>query len=153
MSDIHEGIQSEGLIQKATRLLPVDALRGLIILFMALDHANHFIAHKHSSGEYWTGGFPIYTDALAFLTRLVTHLSAPGFFFLMGVGMVLFARSRRERGWSTVEILKHFWIRGALLVALQLLIVNRAWEMSPGGWGINIYIGVLVALGGTMIST
>jgi uncharacterized membrane protein len=38
-----------------------------------------------------------------------------------------------------------------LLIALQLLIVNRAWEMSPGGWGINIYIGVLVALGGTMI--
>jgi uncharacterized membrane protein len=151
MSEISESGQTEGLVQKASRLLPVDALRGLIIIFMALDHANHFIAHKHSAGEYWTGGFPIYTDALAFITRLVTHLSAPGFFFLMGVGMVLFARSRRERGWSTVDILKHFWIRGALLIALQLLIVNRAWEMSPGGWGINIYIGVLVALGGTMI--
>ena len=69
----------------------------------------------------------------------------------MGVGMVLFANSRRERGWSTLDLLKHFWIRGGLLIALQLLIVNRAWEMSPGGWGINIYIGVLVALGGSMI--
>lgn len=151
MSDNHEGIQSEGVIQKAARLLPVDGLRGLIIIFMALDHANHFIAHKHSPGEYWTGGFPIYTDALAFITRLVTHLSAPGFFFLMGVGMILFANSRREKGWSRLDILKHFWIRGALLIAFQLLIVNRAWEMSPEGWGVNIYIGVLVALGGTMI--
>lgn len=142
---------AEEITHKASRLLSVDALRGLIIVLMALDHANHFIAHKHSSGEYWTGGFPVYTDALAFITRLVTHLSAPGFFFLMGVGMVLFANSRRERGWSTLELLKHFWIRGGLLIALQLLIVNRAWEMSPGGWGINIYIGVLVALGGTMI--
>jgi uncharacterized membrane protein len=141
----------ERIIHKASRLLSVDALRGLIILLMALDHANHFIAHKHSSGEYWTGGFPVYTDALAFLTRLVTHLAPAGFFFLMGVGMVLFAVSRRERGWTTIELLKHFWIRGVLLIALQLLIVNRAWEMSPGGWGIDIYIGVLVALGGTMI--
>ena len=138
MSEIQDASQPEGVIQKAARLLPVDALRGLIIVFMALDHANHFIAHKHSAGEYWTGGFPIYTDALAFITRLVTHLSAPGFFFLMGVGMVLFASSRRERGWSTLDLLKHFWIRGALLIALQILIVNRAWEMSPGGWGINI---------------
>jgi uncharacterized membrane protein len=136
---------------KTSRLLPVDALRGLIIVFMALDHANHFVAHKHSSGESWTGGFPVYTDAIAFLTRLVTHLAPTGFFFLMGAGMVLFAKSRRERGWTSFDLLKHFWIRGGVLIALQLLIVNRAWELSPGGWGIDIYIGVLVALGGTMI--
>ena len=40
------------------RLQAVDALRGLIIILMALDHANHFIAHKHSPGEYWGGAFP-----------------------------------------------------------------------------------------------
>jgi uncharacterized membrane protein len=143
--------RAEGKVKKSPRSLPIDALRGLIILFMALDHANHFVAHKHSSGEYWTGGFPVYTDTLAFLTRLVTHLAPVGFFFLMGVGMILFAKSRRERGWTTGEIIRHFWIRGAVLIALQLLIVNRAWELSPEGWGVEIYIGVLVALGGTMI--
>jgi uncharacterized membrane protein len=36
-------------------------------------------------------------------------------------------------------------------MALQLLIVNRAWELSPTGWEVEIYIGVLFALGGTMI--
>lgn len=136
---------------KASRLLPLDALRGLIIVFMALDHANHFIAQKHSPGEYWGGSYPVYYDALAFLTRLVTHPSAPGFFFLMGVGMVLFANYRRKRGWSQGAIIRHFLIRGGLLIALQLLIVNRAWELSPGDWGLDIYIGVLFALGGTMI--
>jgi uncharacterized membrane protein len=35
------------------RLLPVDALRGLIIVLMALDHANHFVAQNHSAGEMW----------------------------------------------------------------------------------------------------
>ena len=133
------------------RLLPVDALRGLIIVFMALDHANHFVAQQHSSGEMWGGPFPAYTDPLAFLTRLITHFSAPGFFFLMGVGMCLFANSRRKQGWSEWQIMRFFLIRGAILIALQFLIINRAWELSPGGWAPSIYIGVLFALGGTLM--
>ncbi|MGB3701155.1 MAG: hypothetical protein WA997_07785 [Anaerolineales bacterium] len=40
----------------ASRLFAVDALRGLIIIFMALDHAGFFVAHKHSTGEYWGSG-------------------------------------------------------------------------------------------------
>ena len=134
-----------------SRLLPVDALRGLIIIFMAIDHANFFVAQKHSSGEMWGGPFPTYTDPLAFLTRLVTHFSAPGFFFLMGVGMFLFANARRKQSLSEWAIMKFFLIRGGILIALKFLVINRAWELSPGGWGIAIYIGVLFALGGTMI--
>ena len=136
---------------RASRLPPLDALRGLIMVLMALDHANHFIAQQHSSSEYWGGSFPRYHDALTFLTRFVTHLCAPGFFFLMGVGMLLFAHSRRKGGWSEWAIIRHFLIRGGLLIALQLLVVTRAWELSPGGWALELYIGVLFALGGTMI--
>ena len=136
---------------KTKRIKALDALRGLIMVFMAIDHANHFIAQKHSSGEYWGGPFPDYQDGLSFLTRLITHLSAPGFFFLMGVGMLLFAKSRRKRGWPEIKIIGHFLLRGALLIALQLFVVNPAWELSPGGWVLETYIGVLFALGGTMI--
>ncbi len=136
---------------KSGRLSPVDALRGLIMVLMALDHANHFVAQKHPPGEYWGGSFPTYHDTLTFLTRLVTHLAAPGFFFLMGVGMLLFARSRRQTGWGEGQIAQHLSLRGGLLIALQLLIVNRAWELSPGGWGLEVYIGVLFALGSAMI--
>ncbi|MFQ5575821.1 MAG: DUF1624 domain-containing protein [Anaerolineae bacterium] len=137
--------------KKSPRLFALDALRGLIIVLMALDHANHFIAQKHSSGEYWGGAFPAYPDALSFLTRFFTHLAAPGFFFLMGAGMLLFARSRRRQGWSEWAIIGHFVARGGLLIALQLLVVNRAWELSPSGWALETYVGVLFALGGTMI--
>jgi uncharacterized membrane protein len=136
---------------QTARLLPVDALRGLLIVCMALDHASHFVAQKHSSGEMWGGPFPTYTDPLAFLTRLITHLSAPGFFFLMGAGMFLFAHARRKQGWSDWDILRFFLLRGGILIALKFLVINRAWELSPGGWGLAIYIGVLFALGGTMI--
>lgn len=148
VSERHESPTSEKISSQASRLAPLDALRGLIIVLMALDHANYFVARQHSSGEYWGGAFPVYHDALAFVTRLVTHLAAPGFFFLMGAGMVLFAQSRRQRGWSKWTIIRHFLTRGGLLIALQLLIVNRAWGLYGVGWG---YIGVLFALGGTMI--
>ena len=136
---------------RALRSAAIDALRGLIIITMALDHANHFIAQKHSAGEYWGGSFPAYHDVLPFLTRLVTHLAAPGFFLLMGAGMVLFACARRQAAWSRRSISRQLVLRGGLLIALQFLLVNRAWELSPGGWEPEIYVGVLFALGGTMI--
>jgi uncharacterized membrane protein len=135
---------------QSKRLFPLDALRGLIIVFMALDHANYFIAQQHSSGEHWTGTFPSYTSALPFLTRLVTHFSSPGFFFLMGVGMLLFAESHRKQGWGTWQIIGHFWIRGIVLIALQLLVINPIWKAGPEFFP-ETYIGVLIALGGTMI--
>jgi uncharacterized membrane protein len=135
---------------KGKRLLSIDALRGLLIVLMALDHANYMVALRHSPGEYWGGYFPVYNNPLAFVNRFVTHLCAPGFFFLMGLGMLFFAESRREKGWRTSQILRHFWIRGALLIAMQFFIVNRIWKMASPPFP-DTYIGVLVALGGTMI--
>jgi uncharacterized membrane protein len=132
----------------SARLFPLDALRGLLMVLMALDHANYFIARQHSAGEYWGGPFPVYPDATAFLARLVTHLAAPGFFFLMGAGMLLLARARRAAGWSRWAVARFFLLRGALLIALKLLVVNRAWGLYGGGWG---YIGVLFALGACML--
>jgi uncharacterized membrane protein len=135
----------------SSRQFPLDAWRGLAIVLMALDHTNHFVAQQHSSGEYWGGPFPEYDSTAAFLLRLVTHLAAPSFFFLMGVSMVLFSCARQRVGWSRRAIISHFWLRGATLIVLQLVMVNQAWALSPGGWSCKVYIGVLFALGGTMI--
>jgi uncharacterized membrane protein len=133
------------------RLLPMDALRGLLILLMALDHANFHIAQQHSSGEYWGGYFPVFDSTLQFLTRFVTHLCAPGFFFLMGVGMVLFQSSRRKKGWKEAEIRWHFIARGLVLIVVQLLLnFNHIWSAS-GSDSPLWYVGVLAALGAGMI--
>ena len=132
------------------RYLALDGLRGLIVVLMALDHANYFVAQHHSTGEHWGGAFPAYGDAADFLTRLVTHPAAPGFSFLMGAGMALFAASRRSRGWSERAIVTHFLIRGLVLIGLQLTIVNLAWKSGPPAFP-DIYQGVLIALGGGMI--
>ena len=151
MATAHYNHAAESNRHSASRLTPVDALRGLLMILMALDHVNWFVVRQHSTGEYWGGPFPVYHDALTFVTRLATHFSAPGFFLLMGVGMALFAHSRRQQEWSDWSIVRHFLIRGSVLIALQLLAVNLAWTLSPGGWGVETYIGVLFALGSTMI--
>ena len=135
---------------KKSRLIPIDMLRGLLIVLMALDHANYHIAQQHSMGEYWGGPTPVYPTSLHFLTRFVTHLSAPGFFFLLGVGMIFFAQSRLRKGWSWGRIGQHFLIRGLLLILMQIIFVNLIWLISPLSFP-RWYIGVLAALGAGMV--
>jgi uncharacterized membrane protein len=133
------------------RLFPLDFLRGLLIVLMALDHANYHIAQQHSSGEYWGGYFPVFDSPIHFLTRFVTHLCAPGFFFLMGIGMILFQSSRRNDGWNEVEIRWHFLSRGLILIGLQVALnFGRIWSTS-GSSSPLWYVGVLSALGAGMI--
>lgn len=134
----------------APRHIPLDALRGFIIVLMALDHANSFIAHDKLEPELWADLFPSYQGhmPLTFITRLVTHIAAPGFFFLMGAGVILLAQSRRRRGWSEWQITRHFLLRGSLLIFLQFTLENWAWSLKES---LGIYFGVLYALGGAMI--
>ena len=148
-------LDSAGLGRPAAqRFLPLDRLRGLLMVLMALDHAVYYLTRAHVVGEFWGGRYPSYDSALDFLTRAVTHLAATGFFFLLGAGQGLSARSRRAKGWGWVSITAQFLLRGVLLVAVQLVVVNRAWEMSPAGWGVGWwYFGVLFALGGGLILT
>jgi len=149
------------------RLTSLDALRGLIMILMALDHASFFIARVHP-GEFWGRPLPDYTSILPFLTRFVTHICAPGFFFLMGVGMVLFAVSRSRLGWSQGRITRFFAIRGLLLIVLNHFLENPAWFLGiigaktesltygvtgPPGSGemVGLAFTVLFALGASMI--
>jgi uncharacterized membrane protein len=137
------------------------------MILMALDHASFFIAKTHSS-EYWGTALPVYETALPFLTRWVTHICAPGFFFLMGAGMVLFAESRKRTGWNEARILRFFMVRGLLLIVLPFLVENPVWGLGfrsttpgafvfrggrvPGGGdATRLFFGVLYALGAAMI--
>jgi len=117
---------------------------------MALDHANLFVGHSHSPGEHWFAPLPQYDSASAFLTRLVTHPVAPGFFFLMGIGMAMFAASRLAKGWTQTQLITHFLVRGTILIVLQFTVVNLAWRTGPTEQP-TFYFGVLAALGSTMI--
>ena len=147
------------------RLASLDTLRGLIIVLMAIDHARGFVAKNHP-GEFWGSSLPDYQgDWLAFLTRLVTHLCAPGFMFLMGAGAALFAGSRANAGWSATRVSVHLALRGLVLIVLGQLLENTASAFAfvgvtrvetygvrvPGVPGaITVVLGVLYGLGSAL---
>jgi uncharacterized membrane protein len=149
------------------RWLSLDAMRGLIMVLMALDHASFFVAKMHSH-EFWGSALPRYDSAIPFLFRAATHLCAPGFFLLMGAGMAFFIAGRVRGGWGNWRIARFFVTRGLLLIAFQLLLENPAWDLGslgtargaftsrggpiPGGGGsTEFYLGVLYGLGSTMV--
>lgn len=163
--------QSQPLAQplpQPQRLTALDAQRGLIMIFMALDHASLFIAGQHFA-EYWGIPLPDYGDAFSLFTRVISHLCAPGFFFLMGVGMHLYWSSRRARGVEERTIIRHFAVRGTILIAVDIFIITPTWiigtledflagkgpiDVVPGaGESIMMVTGVLAALGAAMLLT
>ncbi len=97
-----------------------DALRGLIMILMAIDHSSAFVSREHGS-EWWAGAMSSYSDGFVFLTRWITHLCAPGFFFLMGAGICWFAESRRKAGWDEGRFAGRVALRGLALLALAQL--------------------------------
>lgn len=103
------------------RFAAVDAYRGLIMILMAIDHSNANVARQHSS-EFYNGAISIYTDAFPFLTRLVTHLCAPGFFFLLGASLYWFMNSRLRAGWTQPQIARRVaWRGSAIFLVGQVL--------------------------------
>jgi uncharacterized membrane protein len=135
------------------------------MVLMAIDHASFFIARVHASESWARQGE--YASLTAFLTRWVTHLCAPGFFMLMGAGMVWLAQTRARDGWTPARIRRFFITRGVILMLIQQVIENPAWllgfiSMAPGAGagppeiggstdGVFVVLLVVSALGFSMI--
>jgi uncharacterized membrane protein len=154
----------------AHRFVAFDRLRGLIMILMAIDHASFFIARVHAF-EAWATVPPYYgphagaSVAVSFVTRWITHLCAPGFFMLMGAGMVWLTTNRQQNGWSRARIRRYFVTRGLVLLVVQQLVENPAWllgvvsakpalaSINPPGGGVDfiLHFGVISALAAGMI--
>ena len=97
------------------RLDSIDILRGLVIIFMALDH---------TKGHFWKAGFdplnPDVTTLGAYMTRWITHFCAPTFCFLMGTGAYLAGR----RGKTPLQLFWFLFSRGVWLLILEFTIVK-----------------------------
>lgn len=130
---------------RVPRALAPDLLRAVVIVLQALDHAalitgawRHGIAIlSEEDGQIVTE----WNSRTAWVARMLTHLCAPGFMFLLGMGIVYFGRSRTKLGWSAWPLIKHFLIRAGVLVVLNELLSVIATRGSV--WVMNI---VLLAL-------
>ncbi len=106
-----------------TRVTSVDALRGLVMIIMALDHTREFF---HSGAMTFQPEDLTRTTAILFFTRWVTHICAPVFMFTAGLGAFLWLRPGR-----TPSQLSHFlWKRGLWLVLLELTVLRLALDFS-----------------------
>ncbi|MEZ5977209.1 MAG: heparan-alpha-glucosaminide N-acetyltransferase domain-containing protein [Planctomycetota bacterium] len=122
------------------RLTSIDALRGIVMVLMVLDHARDFFGLVDVDPT----DFDTTTPAL-FLTRWVTHFCAPTFVFLAGVGAFMLGRRLDGPG----ELSRHLFVRGLWLVVLEFTIVTFAWTNTFDGplW----YFQVIAAIGAAMV--
>ena len=65
-----------------SRISSVDALRGLVVIIMALDHVREFF---HSGAMLFQPEDLTRTTAALFFTRWITHICAPVFMFTAGL--------------------------------------------------------------------
>ena len=102
------------------------------MMLMALDHASAMIARVHFM-EVWGIEFSAYSpypSVVWWFTRFVSHLCAPGFFFLMGLSIGLFAEKRKNEGWERAKIRNYFLKRGSLILAIMVFLELPAWGLS-----------------------
>ncbi|KAI8615573.1 hypothetical protein BC830DRAFT_1168479 [Chytriomyces sp. MP71] len=126
------------------RLAALDLLRGLLMVLMAIDHSKGFLANFVTPHEQWFESPDYKGNGFTFLTRFVTSFCAPGFFMLMGWGIALFVESRRNAGWSWFRILKHYALRGFVLIIFNE-ITMIPFELQLPRY--HFITSVLVALG------
>ena len=139
---------TNGIVANATlstRSLAPDLLRGLLMVLQAIDHCSVSQgAWRHGVAlESEADGTIVNTwnDPIAWTARTLTHLCAPGFMFLLGMGVVYFGRSRAKLGWTSQQMAKHFAIRAFVLAA-----VNEVFGLYVGRGKFAILNIVLLAL-------
>src|SRR5712691_1564052 len=109
--------------QPKIRVSSVDALRGLVMIVMALDHTRE---HFHSGAMSFQPEDLARTTAALFLTRWITHICAPVFMFTAGLGAFFWLR----RGHTISELSRFLWKRGLWLVVLELTALRFAMAFS-----------------------
>lgn len=126
------------------RLQGIDAVRGLVMVVMALDHVRDMLHRGAITGSPTDLAT---TTPLLFFTRWITHFCAPLFMLTAGIGAYLWWRdghSRRELSWFLAT-------RGLWLVVLELTVMRFAYNFTVSAQ-YPLMLLVLWALGLSMLA-
>jgi len=110
------------LAKPGTRLLSIDALRGLVMIIMALDHVRDFF---HADAMVFSPTDLTRTTPVLFFTRWITHYCLPVFMFAAGLGVYLYGRDRTKG-----ELSRFLWTRGLWFIALELTVMRFAYNFN-----------------------
>ncbi|MBV9343227.1 MAG: DUF1624 domain-containing protein [Acidobacteria bacterium] len=122
------------------RIEAVDALRGIVMILMALDHTRDFLGVTSISPTDLA-----HTTIALFFTRWVTHYCAPVFFLLTGTGACL-ALERKTKP----ELSQFLFTRGLWLIFLELTLFRCLGLQFNFDYQLTV-LNVLWALGWAMI--
>ncbi|MCT4622023.1 MAG: heparan-alpha-glucosaminide N-acetyltransferase domain-containing protein [Schleiferiaceae bacterium] len=101
------------------RITSIDALRGLVMILMALDHVRDYF---HYEAFLFDPTDLTQSTPAIFWTRFVTHFCAPVFVLLAGTSAFLVGKRRSKKELS-------IWLvkRGIWLIIAELTIIKLAW--------------------------
>lgn len=111
-----------------TRLQSIDALRGLVMVVMLLDHVReNWFLHMQVSDPVDA----LTVDPVLFFTRLTSTICAPVFIALTGLSAYLYNSSHSPR--ETAAFLVK---RGLFLMVVEVTLITLAWtvKMPPTIW-------------------
>ncbi len=123
------------------RIASIDALRGLVMLLMLVDHTReYFYLHAQVGDPMGANVSPG-----LFATRLCAHICAPVFIALTGLSAWLYGQKHGVAG-ARAFLFK----RGLFLVALEITLVNFAWtfDLTPETY----FLQVIWVIGLSMIA-
>jgi uncharacterized membrane protein len=126
------------------RLDAVDFVRGLVMIFMVLDHTRDFV---HRGGMFADPLDPATTTPILYLTRWITHLCAPTFVLLAGLGVGL----RRLRGASAADTAWFLFTRGLWLIVMELVVMRTIIWWNVEVWEFAAFLQVIWAIGASMV--
>lgn len=127
-----------------SRITAVDALRGVVMVIMALDHTRDFLSAD--AMNFPPEALDLTTPAL-FLTRWVTHICAP--VFLCTAGMA--ARLRLGRGMAPGAMSRYLVTRGLWLMVVEVTVMRLAMNYTFD-LRYPVFLIILWALGWSMIA-
>ncbi|UOQ76685.1 heparan-alpha-glucosaminide N-acetyltransferase domain-containing protein [Hymenobacter sp. 5516J-16] len=126
------------------RIQAIDAVRGLVMVVMALDHVREFWSPTPVRPEDVSQA-----SVVLFFTRWITHFCAPTFVLLAGVSIFLYQQKHTDRR----HVSKFLLTRGLWLIGLELVVVNLLLQWSYQllllqviwviGWGMVLLAGLL----------
>ncbi|TMP02443.1 hypothetical protein CWC11_18385 [Pseudoalteromonas sp. S3178] len=105
------------------RLHHIDLLRGIIIIFMVIDHGMYYCLNYSVNDPMTIPG----TDPLTFFTRFVSHFCAPLFVFLAGLSAAI----TEHKYASTKAFSLNLIVRGLVLILFEFTIVSWSWSFNP----------------------
>lgn len=124
------------------RIRSIDAMRGLVMLIMLMDHVReHFYFHHPVTDPM---DLPSTSTAL-FLSRFAAHICAPAFVFLTGLSAWIYQNGNTH---NQRELMPFLLKRGLFLIVLELTLVTYSWM----GTYQTIWLQVIWAIGLSMIA-